>query len=143
MKLLLENWRKYLRAGGYENPDLGIPPMSYREEDKEVFFVDVNLLLPTQEQGHGKDHECPSEDCEAVIQSKMNDIKSGNIKPLEVSNKKPIRPYRIQSLDIGKAPKSDIEEPFYHVLNGHHRLEAAKLLGVEELPVFLTPEDVK
>jgi hypothetical protein len=125
MKLLLENWRKYLA------------------EDKEVFFVDVNLLLPTQEQGHGKDHECPSEDCEAVIQSKMNDIKSGNIKPLEVSNKKPIRPYRIQSLDVGKAPKSDIEEPFYHVLNGHHRLEAAKLLGIKQLPVFLTPEDVK
>ena len=125
MKLLLENWRKYIA------------------ENKEVFFVDVNLLLPTQEQGHGKDHECPSEECETVIQSKMNDIKSGNIKPLEVSNKKPIRPYRIQSLDVGKAPKSDIEEPLYHVLNGHHRLEAAKRLGVKELPVFLTPEDVE
>tara|TARA_Y100000310_G_scaffold135693_1_gene134570 strand:- start:1134 stop:1511 length:378 start_codon:yes stop_codon:yes gene_type:complete len=125
MKLLLENWRKYLT------------------EDKTVFYVDVSLLLPTQEQGHGKDHDCPSAECEAVIQSKMNDIKSGNIEPLEVSNKKPIRPYRIQSLDVGKAPKSEVEEPFYHVLNGHHRLEAAKLLGVKELPVFLTPEDVE
>tara|TARA_R110001583_G_scaffold84173_1_gene221575 strand:+ start:13 stop:675 length:663 start_codon:yes stop_codon:yes gene_type:complete len=35
MKLLLENWRKYLKAGGYENPDLGIPPMSYRAEDNK------------------------------------------------------------------------------------------------------------
>ena len=44
---------------------------------------------------------------------------------------------------ISSEELSDIEEPFYHVLNGHHRLEAAKLLGVKELPVFLTPEDVK
>ena len=123
MKLLLENWREYLI------------------ENKDVFYADVNLLLPTQELGHGKNHECPSEECEAIIQSKMNDINSGKIKPLEVSNKKPIRPYRIQTLDVGKAPKSDIEEPFYHVLDGHHRLEAAKRLGAKELPVFLTPED--
>ena len=125
MKLLLENWRKYL------------------VENKDVFYVDVSLLLPTQEQGHGQGHECPSKECEAKIQSKMKAIESGNIEPLEVSNKKPIRPYRIQSLDVGKAPKSDIEEPFYHVLDGHHRLEAAKKLGVKELPVFLTPEDIE
>ena len=110
-------------------------------EGKKVFYVDTAILLPTQELGHGKDHDCPGEECEEVVQSKMNDIKRGRLKPLEVSNRKPIRPYRIQSLDVGKAPKSTVEEPFYHVLNGHHRLEAAKRLGVLQLPVYITPEE--
>ncbi|MBT5148434.1 MAG: ParB N-terminal domain-containing protein [Flavobacteriales bacterium] len=126
MKLLLENWRQYL--------------------NENVFYVDIERLLPTQEQGHGevgKGHDCPSAECEAHLQSKMDLIASGKIPPLEVSNKKPIRPYRIQSLPTGKAPKSDVEEPFYFVLDGHHRLEAAKRMGVDKLPVFLTPEEAE
>jgi len=123
MKLLLENWRKYL--------------------NENVFYVDIERLLPSQEQGHGKGHLCPSPECEDTLQAKISDIESGNIEPLEVSNKKPIRPYRIQSLPVGKGPKSDVDEPFYFVLDGHHRLEAAKLMGIDKLPVFLTPEDVE
>ena len=40
-----------------------------------------------------------------------------------------------------QAPKSGVGEPFYHVLNGHHRLEAAKKLGLKKVPVYLTSKE--
>jgi len=125
MKLLLENWRKYLT------------------ENKEVFYVDVNLLLPTEELGHGKEHNCPSQECDAVVEEKMVEIESGHFKPIEVCNQKPVKTYRAQGLDVGQAPKSGMVEPFYHIMNGHHRVEAAKRLGILQVPIYLTPEDVE
>jgi hypothetical protein len=119
MKLLFENWRQYLK------------------ENKKVFYVDINLLVPSEEMGHGKDHDCPSQECEKIIQNKMKQFKQGNIKPLEVANQTPINPHRID--DQPKTPKSGILEPVYFVLNGHHRLEAAKILGMKKIPVYLTP----
>ena len=48
MKQILKEWRKYLKAGGYENPDLGIPPMSYRDEDnleQNIYSFDYDETL--------------------------------------------------------------------------------------------------
>jgi len=125
MKLLLENWRKYLK------------------EDKDIFYVDISLLLPTEEMGHGKEHNCPSSECDAAVQEKIAEIENGYLKPIEVCNQKPVKTYRVQGLDVGQAPKSEIREPFYHVMDGHHRLEAAKRLGLLKMPVYLTPEESK
>jgi hypothetical protein len=116
MKLIMENWRKY--------------------RENNIFFVDTSSLVPTEELGHGKDHDCPSSECTSIIKSKMKEMKSGTIKPLEVCNQVPVNTYRIQ--DQPKAPKSGISEPVYFVLDGHHRLVAAQKLGIEKLPVFLT-----
>ena len=121
MKLLLENWRQYL--------------------NENIFYVNISKLLPAEELGHGKDHDCPSQACEDLIQQKMHSIEAGNLEPLEVCNQKPVNPYRTQ--EEPSAPKTGISEPFYHVLNGHHRLEAAKRIGLEKIPVFLTPEETK
>jgi len=119
MKLLFENWREYVK------------------ENKKVFYVDVNLLVPSEEMGHGKDHDCPSQECENIVQDKMQQIQQGILEPLEVCNQAPVNPHRID--DQPKAAKSGISEPVYFVLNGHHRLEAAKKLGIKEFPVYLTP----
>jgi uncharacterized ParB-like nuclease family protein len=119
MKLLLENWRKYLN------------------ENKNIFYVNIHHLMPSEELGHGKDHECPSQKCDDVIQNKMHQMQQGNLEPLEVCNQAPINPHRTDGQP--KAPKSGISEPVYFVLDGHHRLEAAKKLGLEKLPVYLTP----
>ena len=119
MKLLLERWNKYLNEG--------------------VFYVNISKLLPAEELGHGKDHDCPSKTCDDIIQQKMNLISAGNLEPLEVCNQKPVNPYRTQGQEM--APKTGITEPFYFVLNGHHRLEAAKKLGIKKVPVYLTAEE--
>ena len=119
MKLLLESWRQYL--------------------NEDIFYVNINKLLPAEELGHGKEHNCPSKACDDIIRQKMDLIKAGNIEPLEVCNQKPVNPYRLQGKD--SAPKTGISEPFYFVLNGHHRLEAAKRLGLNKIPVYLTPEE--
>ena len=99
MKLILENWRKYLK--------------------EEVFYVNISRLLPTEEMGHGK---AGFEDykTESAIKEKMQ---------------KPVNPYRLQ----GKPPmeKTGQAEPFYFVLNGHHRLAAAHRLGIVNIPVVL------
>jgi len=118
VKLILEKWNKFL------------------DEGKDVFYVNINNLLPTEELGHGKGHECPSRECNDLIQKKIDMITSGELKPLEVCNQKPVNTYRIQ--DKETTPKSGINEPFYFVLNGHHRLEAAKILGLDKVPVYLT-----
>ena len=120
MKLLLENWRKYLR--------------------ENVFYVDINLLVPSEELGHGKGHSCPGAECDSIIQQKMIQMKDGNFEPLEVCNQKPVNSYRVQGQDM--APKTGIKEPLYFVLNGHHRLEAAKKLGVQKVPVYLTAQEI-
>ena len=119
MKQLLENWRKHI--------------------NENVFHVDINLLIPSEELGHGKEHDCPSAECDSIIQQKMDLIKQGNLEPIEVCNQKPVNTYRIQ--DQTQAPKSGVGEPFYHVLNGHHRLEAAKKLGLKKVPVYLTSKE--
>jgi uncharacterized ParB-like nuclease family protein len=119
MKLLFENWRQYLN------------------ENKNIFYVNIHHLMPSEELGHGKDHECPSQKCDDVIQNKMHQMQQGDLEPLEVCNQAPINPHRTDGQP--KAPKSGISEPVYFVLDGHHRLEAAKKLGLEKLPVYLTP----
>ena len=119
MKLLLENWREYL--------------------NENVFYVKIEKILPTEELGHGKDHTCPSEECEKLINKKIKSIKSGELKPIEVCRQKPVNTYRVQDQEL--ADKSGMAEPFYYVLNGHHRLEAAKRLGLDKMPVFLTPKE--
>jgi len=119
MKLILENWREYL--------------------NENVFYVNINKLLPAEELGHGKDHDCPSKTCDDIIQQKMDLINAGELEPLEVCNQKPVNPYRLQGEKT--AEKTGESEPFYFVLNGHHRLEAAKKLGIEKVPVYLTPEE--
>jgi len=116
MKLLMENWRGYL--------------------NESVFYVTINQIIPTEELGHGKDHDCPSEECERKIQSKMEQIKQGVFKPIEVCHQKPVVTAKLQGdPSFEPAPKSGQDESFYYVLNGHHRLEAAKRLGIDKIPV--------
>jgi uncharacterized ParB-like nuclease family protein len=116
MKLLLENWRGYL--------------------NENVFYVNIEKLIPTEELGHGKDHDCPSEECEQQIQIKMQQIQGGELEPISVCNQKPIATARLQDKEeYSPAPKSGQSEPFLYVLDGHHRLEAAKRLGMEKVPI--------
>ena len=120
MKQLFENWRRYI--------------------NEAVFYVSVEKLLPTEELGHGKDHDCPSAECDNIVQQKMDQMKDGDFEPLEVCNQKPVNSYRVQGQEM--APKTGMSEPFYSVLNGHHRLEAAKKLGLQKVPVYLTAQEV-
>jgi hypothetical protein len=116
MKQLFENWRRYI--------------------NEAVFYVSVEKLLPTEELGHGKDHDCPSQECEDIIKTKMSEIESGVFKPIEICNQKPVVTARLQGQDdYSPAAKSGLDEPFFHILNGHHRLEAAKRLGMKKVPV--------
>tara|TARA_R110001583_G_scaffold6509_1_gene32974 strand:- start:311 stop:664 length:354 start_codon:yes stop_codon:yes gene_type:complete len=112
----MESWRRYLKEG--------------------VFYAPINTVLPTEELGHGKDHDCPSEECEQQVQIKIQQIQNGDFEPIEVCNQKPVVTARLQGKeDYEAAPKSGQEEPFFYVLNGHHRLEAAKRLGMKKVPV--------
>ena len=116
MKLLLEKWKGFL--------------------NENVVYVSIDKLLPTEEMGHGKDHDCPSEDCEEQVQMKMNQIESGIFEPIQVCNQKPVVTARLSGeQDYDPAPKSGQPEPFLYVLDGHHRLEAAKRLGLDKVPV--------
>ena len=166
MKLLLENWREYLETLEEEEEiDEGwvadkitgplvkrakkafAPVMSKLKstlseiEEQEVFYVNINDVLPTEELGHGKDHDCPSNLCDEIVNKKMLDIENGRFEPIEVCNQKPVKTYRTQGEKVGRAPKSGVPEPFYHVINGHHRLEAAKKLGMQRIPVYITSEE--
>ena len=119
MKLILENWRGYL--------------------NENIFYVSIEKLIPTEELGHGKDHDCPSEECEQQIQIKMQQIQGGELEPISVCNQKPVVTPRLQGKEeYMPAPKSGQDEPFWYVLNGHHRLEAAKRLGMEKVPIRRT-----
>ena len=105
--------------------------------NENVIYVSINKLIPTEETGHGKDHVCPSEQCNIEIQKKMQQIKSGDFPPIHVCSQKPVVTYRLQGQeDYIPDEKSGIDEPFFYVLNGHHRLEAAKLLGLKEVPIL-------
>jgi len=116
MKLLMENWREYL--------------------NEDVSYVNITKLLPTEELGHGKDHDCPSKECEEKIKKKMKEIESGEFNPIEVCHQKPVSTYRLQGKkDHTPGEKSGVDEPFFFVLNGHHRLEAAKRLGITRIPI--------
>ena len=114
MRLLLENWKRFL--------------------NENVFYVNVHKILPSEELGHGKTGS-GGYNTEVAIKEKMAQIESGMFEPLEVCNQKPVNPYRLQ----GKhGNKTGLPEPFYFVLNGHHRLEAARRLGIQQIPVILT-----
>jgi len=116
MKLLLEKWKGFL--------------------NENVIYISIDKLLPTEEIGHGKDHDCPSQDCEQQIQTKMSQIESGEFEPIQVCNQKPVVTARLSGeQDYDPAPKSGQSEPFLYVLDGHHRLEAAKRLGLDKVPV--------
>jgi hypothetical protein len=119
VKLIMENWRQYL--------------------NENIFYVDINTLLPSEETGHGKDHDCPSSTCNDIIQQKIDLIKQGDFEPIEVCNQKPVNSYRIQGKET--TAKTGMAEPFYFVLNGHHRLEAAKKFGLQKVPVYLTSKE--
>ena len=115
MKLLLENWREY-------------------QEGSKVFYVSIEEVLPTEELGHGKDHDCPSKECEESVAEKESQIMAGNFEPILVCKQKPLNVARLKDQDNG--PKNPMEEPFHYVLDGHHRLEAAKRLGLRKVPVI-------
>lgn len=104
--------------------------------NESVFYISIDKILPTEELGHGKDHDCPGEECEEIVQSKMSDIEQGNFEPIQICNQKPVVTARLSGKeDYTPAPKSGQEEPFFHILDGHHRLEAAKRLGLDKIPV--------
>ena len=63
----------------------------------------------------------------------------GNFEPISVCKQKPLNVARLQNQD--SAPKNPIEEPFYYVLDGHHRLEAAKRIGLRKVPVIRRETD--
>ena len=119
MQKLFENWRQYL--------------------NENAFYVSIDKIIPTEELGHGKEHDCPSEECETIIQDKMAAIQQGNFEPIEVCNQKPIVTARLAGSEEYTAPsKSGQSEGFFYVLNGHHRLEAAKRLGLADIPIIRT-----
>ena len=122
MKLLLENWREY-------------------QEGPKAFYVSIEEVIPTEELGHGKDHDCPSQECEDVIDDKIAKIMGGKFEPITVCNHKPLNVMRLASdEDYEMPPKNPIEEPFYYVIDGHHRLEAAKRIGLRKVPVIQSEE---
>ena len=117
MKLLLEKWKGFL--------------------NENVVYVSIDKLLPTEEMGHGKDHDCPSEDCEEQVQMKMNQIESGIFEPIQVCNQKPVVTARLSGeQDYTSSRQNQVNlNRFLYVLDGHHRLEAAKRLGLDKVPV--------
>ena len=117
MKLLFENWRKFLNEG--------------------IFYVNAAQLLPAEELGHGKNDE--GYDVEQAVAEKMQQIQQGKLEPIEVCNQKPVNPYRLADKPMEKSGQA---EPFYYVLDGHHRLEAINRLGVERVPVYLTSKEI-
>tara|TARA_R100000152_G_C6736475_1_gene160626 strand:- start:448 stop:816 length:369 start_codon:yes stop_codon:yes gene_type:complete len=119
MKLLFENWREY-------------------QEDSRTFFAPIEEVIPTEELGHGKEHDCPSEECDEAIAKKEAQIMAGHFEPILVCKQKPLNVARLKDQNIG--PKNTEEEPFYYVLDGHHRLEAAKRLGLRKVPVIRSEE---
>ena len=119
MKLLMENWRDY-------------------QEAPKAFYVSIEEVIPTEELGHGKDHDCPSKECEDIIAEKESQIMAGNFEPILVCKNKPLNIARLK--DQYNGPKNVIEEPFYYILDGHHRLEAAKRLGLRKVPVIRDEE---
>jgi hypothetical protein len=117
MQQLFENWRNYIK------------------ENK--FYISIDKIIPTEELGHGKDHDCPSTECEEIIKNKMIDMENGTFEPIQVCNQKPVVTARLSSVkDYSPTPKTGQSEPFFYILDGHHRYEAAKRLGLSKVPVI-------
>jgi len=114
---IVENWRKFMNEG--------------------IFYVRTTQLLPSEELGHGKNDE--GYDTEQAVAEKMQQIQQGKLEPIEVCNQKPVNPYRLADKSMEKSGQA---EPFYYVLDGHHRLEAINRLGVERVPVYLTNKEI-
>ena len=117
MKLLFENWREY-------------------QDGPKVFYVAIEKLIPMEELGHGKPHECPSKECEQVIDDKISKIMADKFDPIAVCHQKPVPRNGQYVKKQNLADKNPREEPFYYVLDGHHRLEAAKRIGLRKVPVI-------
>jgi len=118
MKLLLENWREFL--------------------NENIFYVSAASLLPSEELGHGKNDE--GYDAEQAVAEKMQQIQQGQLEPMEVCHQKPVNTYRLVDSPMEKGGQV---EPFYYVLDGHHRLEAINRLGIDKVPVYLTSKEVE
>ncbi len=114
---IVENWRKFMNEG--------------------IFYVRATQLLPSEELGHGKNDE--GYDTEQAVAEKIQQIQRGKLEPIEVCNQKPVNPYRLADKSMEKSGQA---EPFYYVLDGHHRLEAINRLGVERVPVYLTNKEI-
>ena len=114
---IVENWRKFM--------------------NEDIFYVSATQLLPSEELGHGKNDE--GYDTEQAVAEKMQQIQQGKLEPIEVCNQKPVNPYRLADKSMEKSGQA---EPFYYVLDGHHRLEAINRLGVERVPVYLTNKEI-
>jgi hypothetical protein len=120
MKLLMEQWRGYLK------------------ESRKKVLVPIDKVLPTEELGHGKEHECPSADCDKIVREKESEIKSGKFEPIHVSRHKPVETARLQGKeDFTPSEKSPTPEPFFHIIDGHHRLLAAQNLGMTKVPCVI------
>ena len=117
MKLLLENWRKFVNEG--------------------VFYVDAAQLLPSEELGHGKND--PGYDLEQAVEEKVQQIQQNKLEPIEACHQKPVNTYRLADKPMEKSGQA---EPFYYVLNGHHRLEAINRLGIQKVPIYLTQAEL-
>ena len=116
MNLTLEKWHSYLT--------------------ENVTYISINKIIPTEELGHGKKHDCPGAECEKEVEAKMKLIKNGNFEPIKVCQHKPVVTARLQGDEnYTAAPKNDIEEPFFYILDGHHRFLAAQRLGITKVPV--------
>ena len=123
MKILMESWRGYL------------------EESRETILVPIDKILPTEELGHGKEHDCPGAECDKIVREKEAEIKRGNFEPIHVSRHKPIETARLQGKeDFTPSEKSPTPEPFFHIINGHHRLLAAQNLAMTEIPCVIVDD---
>ncbi len=107
-------------------------------DGKGVIMVSVENILPTEETGHGKGFSYGSPEFEKRIEEKMALYKEGNCPPIEVADKKPTRTWPQKGKGISVADAQSAPEPFYYVVNGHHRLEAAKRLGLKKVAVTIS-----
>jgi len=167
MKLLMESWRKYLgekyspegkcvykggeKVGCTKGPvedylaalHANVPDATNEsaEESREIILVPINNILPTEELGHGKEHICPGTECDEIVREKEAQIESGIFEPLQVSRHKPIETARLQGKeDFTPSEKHPAPEPFFHIINGHHRLLAAQNLGITKIPCLVVDD---
>jgi hypothetical protein len=121
VKFLFENWRQY-------------------EKGPEPFYVSIEKVVSTEELGGSEKYNCfptPDKECESAIDAKISQIMGGEFEPIVVCLNKPLNVSRLVNDDeYQMPPKNSIAEPFYYVLDVHHRLEAAKRLGLRQVPVI-------
>lgn len=108
---------------------------------ENIAYVSIQQILPTEELGHGKEHDCPSAECESRIQAKVKAIESGHFEPIQVCQQKPVVTARLQGdEEYEGTSKTGMPEPFFHILDGHHRFLAAQKMGMAEVPVIVTQQ---